>query len=116
METFRFIKFPVYIASKELCKNVYKLTGSLKDYSLRDQIRRSALSVVLNIAEGSARDSDRQFSNFLQIALGSINELYACLEIMIEGKVISNESFISLKLQVENVAKQLGGFYKKVNC
>jgi four helix bundle protein len=56
-----------------------------KDYELRGQIRRSATSVMANIAEGQGRRTDKDFANFLNIALGSVAEtkshLYLALDL-----------------------------------
>ena len=61
-----------------LTVNIYKITGSgefEKDWGFKDQIRRSALSIPSNIAEGFERDSDAEFKHFLNIAKGSCGEL-----------------------------------------
>jgi four helix bundle protein len=114
MNTFRFIDFPVYVKAKELYSDILKITDNLKDYSLKDQSRRAALSIVLNVAEGAAKESDKEFARYLQNSLGSANELFACLDIMKDNNFIGNEKFEELKLASEHVAKQLGGFFKKL--
>jgi len=118
MKTFRFLDFSVYIRARALYKEVLRVTELMRDFALKDQARRAALSIILNIAEGSAKKSDREFSRFLQIALGSVNELYACLDAMKENKLVSESNFRRLEIECEEIAKQLGGFSKKlrVNC
>src|SRR3989344_959683 len=116
MKTFRFVDFSVYIQSKLLYGRILKITESIKDFSLKDQSRRAALSIVLNIAEGSAKKSDREFSRFLQISLGSANELYACLDLMKDAGFIDKGIFISLGFECCEVARQLGGFSKKLKA
>lgn len=118
MSTFRFLDFPVYKKSKVLYKKVLFITHRLNNYSLKDQIRRASLSIILNIAEGSARKSDREFSRFLQLSLGSVNEVVACLDVMENNNLIIQVDYEKLKLECEEIAKQLGGLFKKltVNC
>ena len=58
--------------------------------NLSDQLRRASTSVALNIAEGSGRQSTRDYIKFLQIALGSINEIEAITEIAIRQNFISD--------------------------
>lgn len=73
----------VYQESLLLAQEIYKLTrvsNLSKDYSLLDQIRRAALSVPANIAEGYGRKTKKDFGNFLSIALGSCNEVIAFLD------------------------------------
>ena len=68
----------VWKQAMELAKAVYQLTASFPAselYGLVAQMRRSAVSIVSNIAEGAARNTDRDFIHFLYIALGSIAEL-----------------------------------------
>ncbi len=111
-KTFRFLDFKVYIDAKKFYKSIVLVSNQLKDFSLKDQIRRASLSIVLNIAEGSAKESDREFYRFLQIALGSVNEVCACLDVMKDNTLISKEVFEKLTIDCENIAKQLGGFCK----
>jgi four helix bundle protein len=68
----------VWKKSVDLVSNTYKITESFPDkeiYGLTNQIRRSAVSVPSNIAEGAARSSKKEFIQFLYIALGSLAEL-----------------------------------------
>ncbi len=116
MKTFRFSDFTVYIKSKLLYGKILQLTEGIRDFSLKDQSRRVGLSIVLNIAEGSAKRSDKEFSRFLQISLGSVNELYACLDIMQENSLINEKEFRELTQECQEVARQLGGFSKKLRA
>ncbi|MFA6296206.1 MAG: four helix bundle protein [Patescibacteria group bacterium] len=116
-KTFRFRNFKVYKDSKIFYRNINNITKIFpKDclYELTSQLKRSALSIVLNIAEGSAKESDKDFKRYLGNSLGSINEVVACLDIAFESKYVSNEVYLKLVDQAQGIAKQLGGFYKKL--
>ena len=68
----------VWKKSMELVEDVYVLTKSFPDeekFGLTNQMRRAAISVPSNLAEGSARKSDKEFIQFLHIALGSLAEV-----------------------------------------
>lgn len=68
----------VWKKSMDLVSNIYKITDSFPNkelYGLTNQIRRAAVSVPSNIAEGAARSSKKEFIQFLYIALGSLSEL-----------------------------------------
>jgi four helix bundle protein len=74
----------VWQEAKGLAIKLYEVTakGELsRDYGLRDQIQRSAVSIPSNIAEGYERNSDKDFVRFLLIAKGSLSELRTQLEI-----------------------------------
>ncbi|MEK6539974.1 MAG: four helix bundle protein [Deltaproteobacteria bacterium] len=117
MKTFRFVDFQVYKDAKEFYKLIIKETSKFPKeflFDLTSQLRRSALSVALNIAEGSAKKSDKDFNRFIEISLGSINESVACLEISFEIGLISKAVFNDLLLKAENITRQLGGFSKKL--
>lgn len=114
MRTFRFFDFPVYGQAKRCYKNILQVSLRVKDYSFRDQIKRAALSVVLNIAEGSAKKSDKDFAKFLEISIASANEVVACLDIMHDLRKISDKEFEALKEELESIVKQLGGFIKNL--
>lgn len=79
---------------------------------MADQVRRSSLSVVLNVAEGSSKQSDRDFNRFIAIALGSVDETIAGLEVSLELKLISQKQFEHFLTSYEAISRQLGGFSK----
>jgi four helix bundle protein len=91
-----FQKLKVWNRAKDLAVFIYKITeqGPIsKDYGLRDQIRRSAVSVPSNIAEGDELDSDRQSIKFFYIAKGSSAELLTQSIIAHEIKYLSDQHF-----------------------
>lgn len=94
---------------------LYKLTakGSFsRDFGLRDQIRRAAVSIPSNIAEGDERDTNKDSVRFLYIAKGSLAELLTQLEICKEIGYISNEEFLYLSEEYTKIAKMLGKLIK----
>lgn len=77
-------KLKVYVYSRALVSECYKLTKSLpvtEKFSMISQIRRAALSVHLNIAEGASRKSEAERKRYYEIARGSIIEIDAALDI-----------------------------------
>ena len=116
MKTSRYLEFPVYKDSKSFYKKCVLLTRDFRRdfWELKDQLIRAALSVPLNIAEGSAKYSDKDFKRFVENSLGSINECLACLDNAFDNKMISGKDFESLKFEAESIAKQLGGLAKKL--
>lgn len=116
MQTFRFLDFEVYKDAKRFYKLAVKTRKRFprEFYSLSDQLMRSALSVILNIAEGSAKRSDKDFNKYIEIALGSINESISVFDVARENNLISAEDFEEAYKLAENIAKQLGGFSKKL--
>ena len=77
-------------------------------------MRRSSLSVVLNIAEGSAKNSDKDFGRYLTISLGSINESMAGCEVALAEHLITKEEFNRAEEAAKNLTKQLGSFVQKL--
>jgi four helix bundle protein len=78
-----------------------------RDFTLRDQIRRAALSVPSNIAEGFERDSDRAFSNALSIAKGSSGELRTQLYIASRLGYLDKAQMRELVHRAEEVSRML---------
>ena len=112
----RYRKFQVYTEAKEFHRLVVRLTARFSkdfDYLVR-QLRRSSLSIVLNIAEGSAKDSDKDFNRYLLIALGSVNETMAGFEVARDEQLLSQEDFLLVEKNAINITRQLGGFSKKL--
>lgn len=94
----RFEELEVWKAGMELCSSVYALTNSelfSKDFGLKDQIRRSSISVPSNISEGFERDSKKQFLYFLVIAKGSCGELRTQLKIASNLNYLMNKNTIN---------------------
>jgi four helix bundle protein len=83
-----------------------------KDYGLKDQVRRAAVSVPSNIAEGDERNADRDSARFFRIAKGSIAELRTQLEIACEIGYMSREDFTRFDTRYDLVAKKLGALIK----
>ncbi|MDD4333269.1 MAG: four helix bundle protein [Patescibacteria group bacterium] len=114
MKTLRFLDFPVYVQTKRLYRKILVISQRVNDYSFKDQIKRAALSIVLNIAEGSAKKSDKDFARFLEISIGSANEVAACLDVMHDLNRLTTEEFNITISEIESIIKQLGGFRKKL--
>lgn len=112
MKTFRFLQFQVYIEAKNLYRDMVSLTQPFprQHWELGDQIRRSSLSVCLNIAEGSAKRSDKDFNRFIEISLGSINEVVAGLDLACECALITKERLERSLNDATSITRQLGGF------
>ncbi|MBV6394936.1 MAG: hypothetical protein HFACDABA_00507 [Anaerolineales bacterium] len=94
----------------KLAKSVYKLTEKFprqEVYALADQIRRAAVSVPSNIAEGQARKSPGDFRRFLHIALGSLAEVDTQLVLAQEFGYIAKEDIDVMDEQIQNLRKKL---------
>lgn len=105
----------VWKKAVELCEKVYLLSenSSLnKDFGLRDQIRRSAISIPSNIAEGFERESNNQFIYFLTIAKGSCGELRTQLFLAMKINHINEIKHNELREDCLNISKQLSNFIK----
>jgi len=93
-----------------LASNYYLLTKRFPKeelYGLTSQLRRAAVSVPANIAEGSGRTTKKDFVNFLRIAQGSLRELETYLLLAIEIQLASQETIATILAQVVSVAKLL---------
>jgi len=93
---FRFEKLEVWKEARELILLIYNITSKFpasERFGLVDQIRRAAVSVALNIAEGSTKGSDPDFRRYLKIAQGSINELVTAFYIALDQKFITTNNF-----------------------
>jgi len=115
---FRYRKFKVYQDALILHRKAAHLAERFpKEYwHLADQFRRAALSVPLNIAEGSAKESDKDFNRFIAMSLGSVNETVACCEVAFEAKLFSEREFSEMEGLALEVANQLGGLSKKLRA
>ena len=105
--------------AKELVNAIYALTKSAqfaKDFALKDQIRRAAISVTANIAEGFGRKTDKDFANFLNIAHGSVAEVQSLLYVAKDQEYISEEDFnkyYELALEVSSMLQKFSNYLRK---
>ena len=74
-------------------------------FDLRSQIRRSAVSIMSSIAEGQGRRTDKDFANFLNIALGSVRETKSHLYIAVDLEYITQETFNDLYAKLDEAGK-----------
>jgi four helix bundle protein len=105
-----FRELRVWQEAKKLAVEIYKLTasGSLsKDFGLKDQMQRAAVSIASNISEGYERKSDVEFIRFLYISKGSLSELITQLEIANEVGLIPEELFLAVDDQCNKVGAML---------
>jgi four helix bundle protein len=110
-----FRQLNVWQKSKDLAVNVYKLTDSCnfnKDFGLKDQIRRSSVSIPSNIAEGDNLDTDKQSTKHFYIARGSTAELRTQLIISNEIGYITTDVFESLDKECESISAMLTSLIK----
>jgi four helix bundle protein len=105
--SFQFVK-EVYIAAAGF--------PSEEKFGIISQIRRSGVSVPVNIAEGAARKSKREFLQFLYIAEGSVSELDTLPELSFVLNFCSEELINNLLLLLENISKRIFGLIKKIEA
>ena len=101
----------------DLACNVYKVTRSFpkeEQYGIVNQMRRSAISIASNIAEGAARHSSKEFAHFLNVALGSASELDTQLEIAIRVNLADASVLLRLQESAGRVNQMLRGLAKSV--
>lgn len=91
-----FYRLEVWKLGMQLVDMIYEITKkfpSEEKFSLISQIRRAAVSVPLNIAEGSIKRTKKDFASFIRIALGSLMETMTCLEISLSQKYITMQDY-----------------------
>ena len=97
-----------------LTVDIFKGFAGCKNFSFRDQIQRSALSVPSNVAEGSERGSTKDFAHFLNIAKGSCGELRTQLYIARKLDLIAKTAFETLIKESKELSKMLEGLRRSM--
>ena len=114
MKYLKFEDLPIWQQSRELVNEVYRLIeGNRKlrmDFSLTDQIKRAAYSIMLNIAEGFERGGNKEFANFINIAKGSAGEVRSVSYILLDNAYIDNKMFESLQKKLIDMSCNLSNF------
>jgi four helix bundle protein len=109
----RFEDIEVWKLSRQLVKDIYRMTqrpSMSKDWGIRDQIQRAAVSIMSNIAEGYERGSNKEFVQFLFIARASAGEVRSLLYVGLDQDYIDKETFDDLAGKVTVISRQLKGF------
>lgn len=107
---FNFQQLEVWHLSIEFAELIYKATDSFPQheiYGLTNQLRRAAVSISSNIAEGSGRGSNKEFQRFISMAYGSLMECVSQLEICLRRTYVSSESRKDLNVRAERIARML---------
>ena len=113
----RFEELVIWQKSRDFAKMIYSLTRTLafaKDYGLKDQIQRAAVSVSSNIAEGFERNGNVEFTNFLFIAKGSCGEVRSQLYIAYDLNYITQVQFEEAVSQSVELSKLIYSFIKSL--
>jgi four helix bundle protein len=109
----------VWRGSIALAKTIYELTSQFpkqETYGLTAQIRRAAVSIASNIAEGAARQGTKEFVQFLYAAVGSASELDTQLEIAKAVEMVSNDAAGKAQGDVTRILKMLRGLIRSLQA
>jgi four helix bundle protein len=115
MKTISFKDLDVWKESVALSIDIYRLSkdGQLsKDFDFRDQLRRSAVSIPSNIAEGKERETVAEFIRFLYIAKGSAGELRTQIYIAQQIGYLTEEEYLDVNQRIEKISGMIGNLIK----
>ena len=102
----------IWQESRKFANNIYKLTKNFPQeelYSLTSQVRRAAISIMSNIAEGFDRRTTKEFTSFLIIARASVSEVQNDLYVSLDLNYINKESFKTTYNHAQKIAKLING-------
>ena len=108
-------KLDVWKLSMQLVLDVYQTSKTFpreERYGLIDQIRRAVVSVPSNIAEGAARQTRKEFVNYLHMAQGSLSELDTLLELAMRLEYLVAKDWNALNMEMERIDKMLSGLIR----
>ena len=114
---FNFEKLEVWQKAIDFTDLVYKLTRQFPDderFGLTNQLRRAAVSISSNIAEGSSRSSKSDFARFVEIATGSVFEVVSQAFIAHRQSFLSEDQFRKIYTDAEELSRMLSGLRKSL--
>jgi four helix bundle protein len=109
----RFKELEIWKKSRKFCSEIYSVTAefpSQEKFGLTNQLRRASVSIPSNIAEGSSRNSQKDFSRFLEIAIGSAYEIENQLLVASDLGFLNEENFNGLVSNLEEIIKMTSRF------
>jgi four helix bundle protein len=98
--------------AREITTLVYRVSsngGFAKDFALVNQMRRAAVSILSNIAEGFERNGDKEFIQFLTIAKGSCGEVRAQLYVALDQKYLEETEFLDIRNKLIDTSRMISG-------
>lgn len=113
-----FTKYEVWKLAIEIAQLIYEISNDFPNeekFGLISQIRRAAVSISSNIAEGASRSSDKEFNRFIEIAIGSLFEVRSQLFLSKEIKILNKQEFDRLEEKLSTLAKKLNSLRNKLN-
>ena len=110
MYTYSFEKLEVWIEAKELSKKVYRITKTFpgdEKFGLTSQIKRATISICSNIAEGSARKTNKDKAHYTVMAFSSAVEVLNQIIIAHELELINSDEYTDLRQKIESITNKL---------
>ena len=114
-----FTQLKVWQKAHTFTVNLYKITNSFpteEKYGLTNQLRRAAISIESNIAEGCGRNGDKEFSRFIDIAQGSSYEVRCQVFVARDLQYISIEKFEILDEKITEISRMLNSLNQKLKA
>ena len=110
-------KLLVWQESRKLVKTIYQITQKFPDserFGLISQLRRASVSVPTNISEGAARNTKKEFAQFLYISRGSLSEVDTLLTIAFDLEYLSETEYESVISHADKISAMLNGLIKNI--
>ena len=111
----RFEDIEAWRDARELVRNVYEITSQgrfERDFGLRDQLRRAAVSTMSNIAEGFERGGNREFIRFLYFAKGSAGEVRSQLYVAVDLDYVDQQEANEISERVQTISRRVSSLIK----
>jgi four helix bundle protein len=109
-----FESLEVYRKSIDFTVAIFNTCGEISDRGVKDQLKRAALSIPLNIAEGNGRNTDKEKSQFYKMARGSLFECIPVLEVCLKTGQISESRHKELYELSEHVGRLINGLIRSI--
>ena len=114
---FRFENLEVWKLAKDFASQIYTITKKFPDderFGMTSQVRRAAVSISMNIAEGSDRKSDVEFVRFIRFSIGSVEEVVTVLYIARDLEYISQKDFMEVYDSANQLVSKLNALVKSL--
>jgi four helix bundle protein len=112
VDAFSFEKLDVWQRAVSFAGAIYKVTKRFpreEQFGLTSQLRRAAVSIAANIAEGVSRSSGKEQARYVEIAFGSLNEVATMLYIAVGQEFMTHDQLACLKIETRDIGRMLSG-------